>query len=129
MPPEMDPGSPQAWLRFAKSDLALASNCPNDEVLLESLCFHAHQAAEKSVKAILIKYNKNFPKSHNLKVLLEIAAKEIKIPQAIMDAVGLTGYSVTGRYPGDWETVTQAEYAEAVGQAKLIYEWARKIIG
>lgn len=48
MPPEVyAPGSPADWLRYAYSDLALAGITPLPQVLLEQLCFHAQQAAEK----------------------------------------------------------------------------------
>jgi HEPN domain-containing protein len=49
-----EPGSPAAWLRYARSDLALARVPARGEVLLESLCFHAQQAVEKSLKAVLV---------------------------------------------------------------------------
>jgi len=55
MPPEVyAPGSPADWLRHAYSDLALASTMPLPQILLEQLCFHAQQAAEKALKAILV---------------------------------------------------------------------------
>ena len=51
MPPEVyAPGSPADWLRHAYSDLALAGVTPLPQVLLEQLCFHAQQAAEKPLK-------------------------------------------------------------------------------
>lgn len=125
MPPERAlPGSPEDWLRFARSDLAVASQVLSGEVLRETLCYHAHQAAEKSIKVILLKHGKTFPKSHNLKVLLESLSSFIAVPDRIMQTTGLTDYSVTGRYPGDWESVTAEEHQEAVRQAKLVYDWA-----
>jgi HEPN domain-containing protein len=48
------PGSPEEWLRYAQSDLKLASITLPSGVLLEALCFHAQQAAEKAIKAVLI---------------------------------------------------------------------------
>ncbi len=42
------PGSPLAWLRHARSDLHLAESPPPQGVLLETLCFHAQQTAEKA---------------------------------------------------------------------------------
>ena len=53
MPPEKHPsGSPEDWLRYAHSDLELARVPPPPKVLFEGLCFHAQQAAEKSLKAV-----------------------------------------------------------------------------
>ena len=62
MPPEDNrAGSPEHWMRFAHSDLELAKITPPKGVLLEGLCFHAHQAAEKALKAVLIYYRISFP--------------------------------------------------------------------
>jgi HEPN domain-containing protein len=47
-------GSPGDWLRHARSDLALARTTPTPEIMLEALCFHAQQAAEKAIKAVLV---------------------------------------------------------------------------
>ena len=54
LPETSAPGSPTDWLRHAYSDLALASITPSSQILLEQLCFHAQQAAEKALKAILV---------------------------------------------------------------------------
>lgn len=47
-------GSPDDWLRHAYSDLELARVALPAKVLLELLCFHAQQAAEKSLKAVYL---------------------------------------------------------------------------
>ena len=53
MPPEdIMPGSPSDWLRHACSDLELARVARTPKILLEGLCFHAQQAAEKALKAL-----------------------------------------------------------------------------
>ena len=50
-----DPGSPHQWLQYAISDLAIAKSELSDEIMIVSLCFHAHQTAEKSIKAVLVR--------------------------------------------------------------------------
>ncbi|WP_456427531.1 HEPN domain-containing protein [Rhodocaloribacter sp.] len=54
-----EPGAAADWLRYARSDLALARVEPPAGVLTEMLCFHAQQAAEKALKALLIPVLKN----------------------------------------------------------------------
>ncbi len=45
MPPERQmPGSPDDWVRRARSDLALAKIPLPEGALYEDLCFHAQQA-------------------------------------------------------------------------------------
>ncbi len=48
------PGSPEDWMHHARSDLAVAKIGRNNDVLFETLCFHAQQAVEKSLKAVSI---------------------------------------------------------------------------
>ena len=67
MPPEPDDvGSPQAWLRRAKSNLARAKQPKPAEAIWEDLCFDAQQAAEKALKAVLVSSGIDFPKSHDI---------------------------------------------------------------
>jgi len=47
-------GSAREWIKRAKSNLARAKQPKTDEIFWEDLCFDAQQAAEKSLKAILI---------------------------------------------------------------------------
>jgi len=103
-------GSPADWLRYARSDLELARITRPDEVLFEGLCFHAQQAAEKALKAVLIAKSIPPPKTHNIRTLLDILSQEIVAPREIEDAAGLTDYAVTSRYPGDFEPVVEQEY-------------------
>jgi len=73
MPP--DPaatGTPQQWLRRAKSNLARAKQPKPTEALWEDLCFDAEQAAEKAVKAILVFHAVDFPKTHDIRALLTL---------------------------------------------------------
>ncbi len=52
MPPEqVEKGSPQDWLRYAQSDIELARTGKSPKELFETLCFHAHQTAEKAIIA------------------------------------------------------------------------------
>jgi HEPN domain-containing protein len=80
MPPErFSPDDPREWLHPARSSLARAKTQIPD-VYLEDLCFDAQQAAEKAIKALLIKREVVFPYVHDLArlvTLLEAAGQEI----------------------------------------------------
>lgn len=56
------------WLQEAKNDLAAAKNLGQAK-LYALACFHCQQAAEKALKATLIKTTGEFPKSHSLRQL------------------------------------------------------------
>jgi HEPN domain-containing protein len=63
MPPnDRDPTNPDEWLRRARSSLARARTRSVPDVLFEDLCFDAQQAAEKSIKALLVHRQVRFPK-------------------------------------------------------------------
>jgi HEPN domain-containing protein len=121
-------GSPADWLRYAYSDLELARVKRPSDVLFEVLCFHAQQAAEKTLKAVLISKDVSPPKTHNIRTLLDLLPQEVIVPQEIEDAASLTDYAVTSRYPGDFESVDEEEYQEAVRLAETIFLWAERII-
>ncbi len=121
-------GSPDDWLNYAASDLNLARKGNSPDIYLENLCFHSQQAAEKSIKAVYIFLNIEFPKTHNIKTLLDILTKEIEIPERIFNAAGLTDYAVTTRYPGDYEDISLEEYNESIIYAEDVLKWAKKLI-
>jgi len=122
------PGSSTDWLRYAYSDLELARVGRTSNVLFEGLCFHAQQAAEKALKAVLIAKGVPPPKTHNIRTLLDLLPQEVIAPQEIEDAASLTDYAVTSRYPGDFESVDEEEYKEAVRLAETVVLWAERII-
>jgi HEPN domain-containing protein len=121
-------GSPADWLRYARSDLGLARIVRPDEVLFEGLCFHAQQAAEKALKAVLIAKGVPPPKTHNIRTLIDLLPQDVIVPQEIEDTTSLSDYVVTSRYPGDFEPVNEEEHKETVRLAETIVLWAEKII-
>jgi HEPN domain-containing protein len=130
MPPErFSPDDPREWLNRARSNLARAQTKITG-VYLEDLCFDAQQAAEKAVKALLIKRGVTFPYVHDLArlvTLLEEGGQEI--PELVRRAEALTRYAVVTRYPGLAEPVTEAHYREAVAVAKAVLEWVEDQLG
>jgi len=122
------PGSPEDWLRYARSDLALAGAGVRAEVLVESLCYHAQQAAEKSLKAVLVHYGQVPPRTHSLTTLADALSSTRRIPPEIQDAAALTAYAVMARYPIEHEPITEAEYREALRLAAAVVTWAEEAI-
>ncbi|MCI0417847.1 MAG: HEPN domain-containing protein [Acidobacteria bacterium] len=110
LPNEGPVGTSQEWLRRAKSNLARAKQPKPDEAVWEDLCFDAQQAAEKALKAVLIFRSIDFPRTHNIRVLLSLLAPPGQlIPQELSGAIGLTTYATVSRYPGAAEPVTEDE--------------------
>jgi HEPN domain-containing protein len=125
-----DPTDPLAWLARAKSNLRIAElGSGHPGIFLEDLCFDAQQAAEKSLKAVCVYYNLDFPKTHSLVILMDILeSASLQIPPEVKAAAGLTSYAVQTRYP-DWgEEVTGEEYRRALELARRVVSWAESIL-
>ena len=64
--PSPPAGSPYSWLAHAKSDLRITQICRSDSgVLPNQTVFHAQQAAEKAIKAVLLEHKIRFPRTHD----------------------------------------------------------------
>ena len=120
-------GSSGDWLRYAVSDLEIARITQSPRILLEGLCFHAQQAAEKALKAVLVAHAIPFPRTHNLTTLLDLLPQDIVLPSEVEAATSLTDYAVLTRYPGNLEPVTEEEYHEAVRLAEAVVDWAKTL--
>ena len=117
----------QVWLRRAESNLRLAQT-KTSGVLLEDLCFESQQAAEKSLKALLIRLSNDFPPVHSIGLLLERLERLIAVPDSIKEAVELTDYAVQYRYPGYYAPVSEEEYQRAVELAARTLDWVKRQI-
>jgi HEPN domain-containing protein len=117
----------EEWLENADADLIVAKHKFNERKLYHILCFHAQQAVEKSLKALLLYYGDTPPYTHNISVLLIRLGTFITVPSYINKTAYLSDY-VAMRYPGEHEEITETEYVEAVQSADRVVTWAIDII-
>jgi HEPN domain-containing protein len=124
----LPPDAPGAWLARARSDLALARVAlAAPDVLLEDACYHTQQCAEKALKALLVFYQIDFPRTHVLEALLDLLKQAgTAVPPLVDEAVELTQYAVQARYPGVWEPVTRAEAEFAIRVSTWVLDWAEE---
>jgi HEPN domain-containing protein len=109
------------WLTFAKADLRAARLLLSDvEVPARIACFHAQQAAEKAIKAVLIFEETSFRKTHDVIVLAGLLPGELIDELDSIDPVVLQQWAVDGRYPGDLPDATAAEANEVLLVAAAI---------
>ena len=130
MPPDVPTsGSPADWIQYARGDLALAQVPLPEDSFYELLCFHAQQAAEKSIKAVLVNRGIAFPKIHIIERLIDLLPEDVsKIPE-LSQSAKLSVYATVLRYPGDVsESVDEEEYQEAVRLAQAVVQWAESIL-
>lgn len=130
MPPDLpEVGTPADWLRYARSDLALARVQRPADVLLDTLCFHAQQAAEKSLKAVLLLQGIRFPYTHDIARLITLVSEAVvSWPEELDQASGLSEYAADARYPGSRESISEEDYRQALTIAEQVFAWAESLI-
>ena len=121
----------QIWLQRAKSNLSRAElGRQKEDILYEDLCFDAQQAVEKTLKGLMAYLKIKIPRTHSIGFLLKILSnsKKVDVPRELREAVVLTDYAVTARYPGNWEPLCNQDYRKAVQLARDVFNWAGSII-
>jgi len=116
------------WLEYAKSDLSIAKVAKVKGVKLEMLCFHAQQVVEKCIKAVLSYYQIPFPKVHMIGALISLLPEDLDYPSEVYEAASLSIYASVIRYPGEYESVDETKYLEALKLAESVLKWAEGII-
>ncbi len=120
--------SVRQWIEKAEHDLiaaehtlTLKENCP-----LDTVCFHSQQCAEKYLKAFLVQQSIGFPKTHDLRVLMQLIPSDLSLLGLdIAEVLKLNRYTIEARYPGEWEPITREEAEQAVAIAKTVREAVR----
>ena len=127
----MTRGTAQDWLAHAEADLRLAHlGQPEVDKLASLIAFHAQQAVEKALKAVLVSHGQAFPRTHDLDQLQELVeASGVFWPRELDPVLECTPFAVQGRYPGFDEPITAAEVAAAISMAEEVLAWAREAIG
>lgn len=113
-------------MRHACSDLALASLEATGDILPAALCFHAQQAAEKALKAVLVRAGIGFPRVHSLERLIDLLPANLARPPELLSAARLTDYATVFRYPGGPEPVTEEDVQAALATARFVVGWAQE---
>jgi HEPN domain-containing protein len=114
------------WLRYAEDDLRSAEILLKQGGVPRISCFHAQQAAEKSIKAIFVFLQVDFPFTHDLNRLRDLLPEGWTVKEDFPDFTDLSEWAVEPRYPGDLREATQEDAQAAVEQARNVYETALK---
>ncbi len=125
--PHENSGTLRQWIEKAEHDirnaehtLTLKKNCPFDTV-----CFHAQQCAEKYLKALLVYRSIDFPKTHDIRLLMQRVPDDVKLDLFIEEVIPLNRYTIEARYPGDWEPFDREEAETAVSIARKVRKAVR----
>lgn len=111
----------QAWLAKAESDMHVAEHVLDfEQEDYFVAAFHAQQAAEKFLKAFLVRHQIPFPKTHDIERLLGLAGQvDPSIASELAPAWMLTPFGVEFRYPSE-ETADLELARQAVQEAERV---------
>lgn len=85
------------------------------------IAFHAQQAVEKYLKAVLVRHQIYFPGTHDTgKILDLVEQREPAMVATLRAAAGLTPFGVEVRYPGDAPELLPGEEAGVIEIASRV---------
>ncbi|MBS1987904.1 HEPN domain-containing protein [Candidatus Dependentiae bacterium] len=122
------------WIIKARGDLRAAQKLvagdeENDNEILGIVAYHAHQCAEKALKAFLVYQHQKIPKTHDLEGLLEECKKydqHLMVLEKYIDY--LSPYEMRTRYPDDQFSIDQSEALDAITAAGKVLNILMKLV-
>lgn len=118
------PDLPGDLLALAREDLASAEALDREERVSDApVGFHAQQAVEKALKAVIASRDEEFPFTHDVGLLMQLCQDAgFELPADLTEADRLTPYAAAIRYGlGDPGAVASQD---ALQWAALAIEWA-----
>ncbi|MBI3096624.1 MAG: HEPN domain-containing protein [Planctomycetes bacterium] len=108
-----------AWMRKGDSDRAAARRIADGAGPYDTACFHAQQAAEKYLKAVLALSAQPIPRTHDLEVILQECRRSgMVLDLAVADLATLTPYAVQLRYDAEfWPDLATARDAVRISES------------
>jgi len=121
-PEEVKRDMVRQWLAKADEDLDAAEYLSSRErSFFSAIGFHCQQAAEKHLKAFLTWHQIEYPKTHDLGLLLSlIATADTALADSLTEVPALNTYGVDMRYPGDAPELTREDANEALRLANKV---------
>lgn len=129
MRPREDP-EVKAWLAIVDEDRRVAALAVDQEPpLVGPACFHAQQAAEKALKAMVVALDLPVPGTHDLVALVRLVETRIPEVVSLREAAALVStYGVSSRYPVLHPAASAAEAREANAQSESIVAWVLAVL-
>jgi HEPN domain-containing protein len=118
------------WLNKARRDLLSAKRLASGkEPYLDTAIYHCQQSAEKALKGWLLYHDRAFEKTHDLRLLVTLAAEiEIGFEKWFDAAEQINPYATAYRYPGEVIEPDRGEYERAFKIASELYEYVCSLL-
>ncbi len=113
------------WLELAFLDLESISRLIIDERLSGQVAFHAQQAIEKSLKAILEEFVEKVPRIHSLSKLFDLCSDFIVIDADEEIVIALDSMYTESRYPGEHGLLPDGK--PNLKQAQQFFEFSQHV--
>jgi HEPN domain-containing protein len=115
------------WLSMAADDLSAAEVLISQEHLTNMVAFHAQQAVEKALKAVIEELELGLIKTHSLTRLYEMVRDSFPVVANLDMLDRLEAVYIEARYPGEMGLLptgkpTTAEAAALLGLARDVYQ-------
>lgn len=112
--------------KAAQDEYILGKTIPDPDASDEVIGFHAQQAIEKLVKAVLAKRKVRYPRTHDLFRLIQLArATGLSFPSELEDIDRLTPYAAGFRYTDQTSDFDREWIAR---QVEMVRAWAEEIV-
>jgi HEPN domain-containing protein len=103
------------WIKKADLDFSTSLWLSAEPEFRDIVVFHAQQAVEKYLKALLTRHQTEFPKTHVIRrLLLLLQPVEPTLASALEDANWLSPFGVDIRYPADFPETLPGDEARAL---------------
>lgn len=116
----------QEWLKAARDDILTIEELLDNEHLTNMVAFHAEQAIEKCLKAVLEEDGVEFPRIHDLSRLYKLlpTSRNFRIEQQDILQTLNTLY-IDSRYPGEFGLLPDGK--PTMDEAREFYRFAQDI--
>lgn len=109
------------WIKKAALDLKAAVHLSSAGEFRDVVGFHAQQAVEKYLKALLTRHQIEFPKTHVIRrLLILLEPVDPAMAEALNEANWLSPFGAEVRYPGDRVEALPGEEVRACQLAQKV---------
>jgi len=120
----------QNWLIKAQHDLLAAKKLSIEpEIYADIAIYHCQQSAEKAVKGFLILQNQEFPRTHDIRLLIQLAIRiDPNFENYQETSEILTPYATEFRYPSDVIEPNLEELEDALIKSEELFDFVVSLL-
>lgn len=115
----------QEWLKSAHDDLDAIDELIDNASLTNIVAFHAQQAIEKSLKAIIEEYDLKFIKTHKLMMLIDTVENVLDLEIDEETILKLDSLYIDSRYPSNLGLLPDGK--PSIEEAKTFQEVSQNV--